>query len=49
MKNHKPGQLELFTDGARAVAAAKRPPRPRPSKPISRLASTLLARGCMRS
>jgi hypothetical protein len=26
----KPLQLELFSDGARAVAAAKRPPRPRP-------------------
>jgi hypothetical protein len=28
----KPLQLELFSDGARAVAAAKRPPRPRPTE-----------------
>ena len=25
-------QLELFSDGARAVAAGKRPPRPRPTE-----------------
>jgi hypothetical protein len=28
MKNHKPRQLELFTDGARAVAALQRPKPP---------------------
>jgi hypothetical protein len=28
----KPQQLELFTDGARSVAAHKRPPRPRPTE-----------------
>jgi hypothetical protein len=30
MKNHKPQQLELFADGARAVAS---PPRPKPRRP----------------
>jgi hypothetical protein len=30
MKNDNPRQLEFFSDGARAVAACKRPPRPRP-------------------
>jgi hypothetical protein len=32
MKNHDPRQLELFSDGARAVAAAKRPKPPRPTE-----------------
>jgi hypothetical protein len=32
MKNYKPRQLELFTDGARAVAAPKRPKPPRPAE-----------------
>jgi hypothetical protein len=32
MKNHKPQQLDLFADGARAFAAGKRPPQPRPTE-----------------
>jgi hypothetical protein len=32
MKTHDPRQLELFSDGARAVAAAKRAPAPRPTE-----------------
>ena len=32
MKRPLPKQLELFSDSARAVAAAKRPPRPRPTE-----------------
>jgi hypothetical protein len=32
MKNHKARQLELFADGARAVAPAKRPKPPRPAE-----------------
>jgi hypothetical protein len=32
MKNSDPRQLELFSDGARAVAAAKPPLRPRPTE-----------------
>jgi hypothetical protein len=32
MKNPDPRQLELFSDGARAVAAAKRPKPPRPTE-----------------
>jgi hypothetical protein len=32
MKKSDPRQLELFSDGARAVAAAKRPKPPRPTE-----------------
>ena len=32
MKNHDHRQLELFSDGARAVAAARRPTPPRPTE-----------------
>jgi hypothetical protein len=32
MKNHYPHQLELFSDGARAVAAGVRPKPPRPTE-----------------
>jgi hypothetical protein len=32
MKNPDPRQLELFSDGARAVAAAKRPKPPKPTE-----------------
>jgi hypothetical protein len=32
MKNHDPRQLELFSDGARAVAARKRPQPPNPTE-----------------
>jgi hypothetical protein len=32
VRNHDPRQLELFSDGARAVAPAKRPKPPRPTE-----------------
>jgi hypothetical protein len=44
MKNDNPRQLELFSDGRSCRHVARGPP-----KPICRLGSTPLARGCMRS
>ena len=39
MRTHAPGQLELFSDGARAIAAAKTVTRPLPDE--SRLQAKL--------